>query len=218
MKNISEVISEMNIDDLKNSKFSYSDILSIGQSDIDNNNLNYWRWKYYTGEITIDEHNSIKETIQEYMMYKVYTIIFRINQSQNWYEDINFNYLTNPDYDYFSNEVTDLWLMRPENFQYEEEFKKLIFMLYLVKKEERFRQIALSFYNVNEDASKYIEQIDGYKPMFLIHREGDCDYKNNYSIKECKAKERNCSPADSADENDNKENKDWITERFGGAK
>ncbi|KOR64102.1 hypothetical protein [Clostridium botulinum] len=217
MKNISEVISVMNIDDLKNSQFSYSDILSIGQSDIDNNNLNYWRWKYYTGDITIDEHNNIKETIKEYMIYNVYTIIFRINQSQNWYEDISLNCFTNQDYDNFSNEVTDLWLMRPEKFQYEEEFKKLIFMLYLVKKEEIFRQIALDFYNINEDASKYIEQCDSYKPMFLIHRKGDCDYKNNYAIKEYKANERNCSPDDSTNENDNKENKDWIIKRFGGA-
>ncbi|MEG0941270.1 MAG: hypothetical protein RSE64_05175, partial [Oscillospiraceae bacterium] len=204
----------------KNLKFSYKDIISIGQSDIDNNNLNYWRWKYYTGEIAIYEHNNIKETIQEYMMYKVYTIIFRINQSQNWYEDIGedicFNCLTNPDYDYFSHEVTDLWLMRPEKFQYEEEFKKLIFMLYLVKKEERFKQIALDFYNANEYASKYIEQCDGYKPMFLIHRKGDCDYNKNYAIKEYKAKEPDDSPDEN--ENENEENKERITERFEGTK
>lgn len=218
MKDISEVISEMNIDDLKNSKFSYSDILSMVQSDIDNNNLNYWRWKYYTGEITIDEHNSIKETIQKYMMYKVYSIIFWIKSSQNWCEDFSFNCLNNQHYDSFKDEVTDLWLMRPEKFQYEEEFKKLIFMLYLVKKEERFRSIALEFYNENEAARTYVEQCDDNKSMFLIHRKGDCDYKNNYAIKEYKAKESNCSPDDSTNENDNKENKDWITERFGGAK
>jgi len=222
MKDIADIINEMNIDDLKNLKFSYSDIISIEQSDIDNNQFNYWMWKYYTGDIAIDEHNIINTILKIKLktVYKVYTIIFRINQSQNWYEDINFDCLTNQDYDYFSNEVTNLWLMRPEEFQYEEEFKKLIFMLYLEKKEERFKQIALNFYKSNEDASKYIEQCnnDDYKRLFLIYRKGDCNYKKYYAIEECRSEECNCSLSYSADEKDSKENEDWITDRFGGAK
>lgn len=218
MKDIDDIINEMNIDDLKNLKFSYSDIISIEQSDIDNNHFNYWIWKYYTGDITIDEHNRIKNSIQGCMVYTVYTIIFRINQSQNWYEDIGFNCLINQHYDYFSNEVTDLWLMRPEKFQYEEEFKKLIFMLYLAKKEEIFRQIALDFYYSNKDVSKYIEQCNDYKHMFLIYRKCDCNYKKYYAIEECKSEECNCSTDNKTDEKNNNQNEDWITKRFGGTK
>ena len=217
MKDIDEIINEMNIDNLKNLKFSYSDIISIEQSDIDNKHFNYWVWKYYTGDITIDEHNSIKETLQEYMVYKVYTIIFGIKQSQNWYEDI-LNCLDIQDYVCLSNEVTDLWLMRPGIFEYEEEFKKLIFMLYLVKEEKRFRQIALDFYNSNEDVRKYIEQYDAYQHMFLIYRKVDCNYNKNFAIEECKSEESHCTTDNKTDEKNNSQNEDWITKRFRGTK
>lgn len=217
MKDIDDIINEMKIDDLKDLKFSYSDIISIEQGVIDEDHFNYWVWKYYTGDITIDEHNGIKETLQEYMVYKVYTIIFSIKQSQNWYEEI-LNCLNKQDYVCLSNEVTDLWLMRPENFQYEEEFKKFIFMLYLVKKEERFRQIALDFYKSNEDVKKYIERCNDYKHMFLMYRKGDCNYKKYYAIEECKSEECNCSTDNKNDEKNNNQNEDWITKRFGGAK
>lgn len=213
MKNISEVINEMKIDDLKNLKFSYSDILSISQHDIDNNHLNYWRWKYCTGEITEDEHISIKDTIQEYMMYKIYSKIFSIKSSQNWCEDISFNCMSDQEYYNFSNEVTDLWLMRPEEFQYEEEFKKIIFTLYLEKKEERFKSIALEFYIKNEAARTYTEQCEDYKSMFLMKREDDPEYKCNYGIEiekvECSMDE-NCN----TENTENTENTDWITKCF----
>ena len=217
MKDIDDIINEMNIDDLKNLKFSYSDMISIEQSDIDTNHFNYWIWKYYIGDITIDEHNSIKGTLQECMVYKVYTIIFSIKQFLSWHEDI-LNCLDKPDYVDLSNEVTDLWLMRPEKFQYEEEFKKLIFMFYLVKKEERFRQIALDVYNSNEDVRKYIEQCNDYKHMFLMYRKGDCNYKKYYAIEECKTEECNYSTDNKNDEKNNNQNEDWITKRFGGTK
>ena len=246
MKDIDDIINEMNIDDLENLKFSYSDIILIEQSDIDTEHPNYWLWKYYTGNITIDEHKNLGVNLPKdcYNAYTVYTIIFFINQF-NGYEDIYICSDSNPefafqdsnnndfkaikDYDCFSNEVTDLWLMKPEKFQYEEDFKKLIFMLYLFKREERFRQIALDFYKSNEDASKCLNKynskedaskyVDQYNEhMFLIYRKNDCNYKKHYAIEECKSEEYNYKTDNKIDEINNNQNEDWITKRFGGTK
>jgi len=216
MKDINDIISEMNIDDLKMSRFYYNDILSIEQSNIDINNLNYWRWKYYTGVITEDEHNNMNENIRKSVMYKVYSIVFKIKSNLKSYGDFDFNHLNDPYYNSIENETTDLWLMRPEHFQYEEEFKSLIYMLYLVKKEKRFRNIALIHYNENKFARTYAEQYDENNSLFLINMEDALEYKYIYGIEyDDKVK---CCRDENNKENpptlSNVQNTDWIAAKF----
>lgn len=222
MKNIQEIINEMDINALKNLSFSYSDEISIIDTQIDNENLNYWLWKYYTGNITENEHLSIKEKIKDNIVYTVYDIIFQIKNSENVQISTYYNSTAYQDNYNFINEVADLWLMRPERFQYEEEFKKLIFLIYLETQEEKFRQIALDFYNKNEAvANGYILGYDSdkYKNMFLIHNKDECDYNKHYGVQVCE-NETTDSDIDSIYkstidiENRNKDNTDFINKLF----
>jgi len=224
VKNINDVISEMKIDELKDSKIQYGDELSIEQSDIDKNFSNYWTWKYYTGKITEPEHNfrrtSLGET--ESIVQKVYMCIFCIRSYKNeWYNNkkiIDLCYSnSNELYQDFSNEVMDLWLMRPYiEFEYEDEFRKLIFMLYLVKNDKRFRTISLDFYKTNEEAKKYVEEHNIDKSTFLICLEEEKDFNRTYGIKEETILEENWSNVMQRQEETTQGVEDWITQKFGG--
>lgn len=224
MKNINGVISEMKIDELKNSKVQYGDELSIEQSDIDKNDSNYWMWKYYTGKITEPEHNYRRTSLveAEAIVQKVYMCIFCIRSyEKEWYNNKKifdlFNSNSNELYQDFSNEVMDLWLMRPAiDFEYEDEFRKLIFMLYFVKNDKKFRTIALDFYKTDEQAKKYVEENNIDKSIFLINLEEEKDFNRTYGIKEETILDENWSNDMQRQEETTQGVEDWITQKFGG--
>lgn len=209
MRNIDEIIEQMSLEDLKGLKFKYKDELSVKQEDITHYSLNYWRWKYYTGEITKEEHNSVREDIHEELVYIVYGKIFDINQSVNWYEKLSDCECLKDEK--FRDEIADLWLMRPESFQYEDEFKKLIFMLYVMHKDKRFRNIALEFYESNKELlNEYENKYD--KEMFLIYIKDAVNYDKEYGIeKKLYIKESSYISEDKKKENIEE---DWITKIF----
>ncbi len=216
MKDINDLLNEISISQLRELAFTYNDTLTFDESDFenDNENLNYFKWKLYSGDITSDEKKLLENKDDNTAIIKlIYVVIFNFMRKENWHSSITLqNY---EDYDNLCKEVMDLWLMRPEGFIFEVEFKKLIFMLYLVKNQEIFRQIALEFYKENNEARNYIEQHDEYKPLFLLHRIGDVEYKNSYAIEEITSEEAIPVKVDKSNPTNIVDNKDWITKRFG---
>lgn len=221
MKNIYTIISEMTIENLKELKFSYQDTLSINQSDMHPSFNNYWLWKYYTGMITKDENDKVQECENQCALLKsIYQVIFAIQEAPDSYKDIH-DYIStlerDSNYDVVRNEITDLWLMRPENFQYEEAFKKLIFMLYVLYGEDKFRTIALDFYHRYEKAREYVEQYcnNDVKHRFLICRSKDDAYNQYYGIEEYPSDQHSTHTNPREEEQNKTQDDDWIVKHFG---
>lgn len=233
MKNIYTIISEMTIENLKELKFSYQDTLSINQSDMCPYSYNYWLWKYYTGMITKDENDIVQECENQCALLKsIYQVIFAIQEAPDSYENIykdisnllnkycnGSNEVTEERdkiYGVVSNEITDLWLMRPENFQYEKEFRKLIFMLYVLYGEEKFRTIALDVYHKDKKACTSIDRCSNndIKHRFLIESK-DGAYNQYYGIEECPSDQHSTHTNPREEEQNKPQDDDWIVKHFG---
>lgn len=175
----------INSENLKKLILDYSTNINLKEDNYVNyfeeNTLNWWLMKYFYGSITEDEHynfknseysneEEIKNEIKNIVL--IYDIIFGICED-NWIESLN---------EGFINEVTDLWLINPNNFKYQYQFKKLIFMIYAEHGTPKLRHIALEFHKQYK-ADVQINSLVEDNELFLINLPNHNDYNAKYGIK-----------------------------------
>lgn len=146
MMQIEDLIKKNTLEDLQNGILKCNEQIKFSGEE-KGIGINYWRWKYYSGLISRDEHEECKKNTnlcnELEPLIKIYEHIFGEKEDVlQWVKDSN-----------LLDELSQLWMMRPrEKFEYEEKFSELIYQVYVEAKIEsdcnidRFRQIALNYH------------------------------------------------------------------------
>lgn len=169
MKDINVLLETLFTYDLSNREIHYTD--KIDDEGIDERiGENYWLWKYYSGDISREEHEAHKHRISNESIRKIYDSIFAGNAAclhKDACEEIKAC-------------LAELWIIRPrENFFFEKDFKRLIFYTYVQTKDNCFRDVALEYEKENpEECTELVKDNE----LFLINHETHPDYNARYGV------------------------------------
>lgn len=211
MKQINELIKNMSIYDLKSCKVSYDEILNDTEMKKEVGK-NYWLLKYYNGTISKEEHEKCKNGDFEFnkALFAIYDFVF---------DDSKIDFEYNPDDQCnIIDCISELWIMRPrKEFQYENEFKKIMFDLYSKTHDEKLREVALEYHLEHKEEGANCKENDEF---FLINNKSEKNYNINYGIEKIFDESKEISQDKNETLNDRKqqrelEQKDWILEKFG---
>lgn len=198
MIQIDDLIKKIKINDLKDGKIIYNDKLENNEFK-ETIGINYWLSKYYNGSISKEEHNKCKEdsdlSQQLCHLIKIYDNIFEDTELDGQIEEEELDVLS------------QLWIMRPRNnFEYEENFKKIIYNVYVKTDDIRFREIALDYYKQN------ITNKSEDKRFLICSSSKSDDYNKTYGIDE-KIIDKTSQDSNNSKKEDVKKD-DWISNLF----